>query len=724
MSGIGASNGLLTTCFICSLFCACGGGGSQSPSSKLVVVVQNPGIQLGASEQLHAQLVRSDGSTQDVTNSVNWSSSAPAIIQVSSSGVATPAATGKTTVHADSASASASADLTATKLFGVTECCPNNFAILAPSAGNTLPPLPVGDITIGFNSASATDPVNHRFYVFPVQNGNIFSMDVIDTITAKLLSTQPLSVNLFAAQWDQQSGNIFAITGCCPNQLVSINPMTGNSTPVSSVGDATNGFNGTSAIDQVNHRFYFIRFDASNAASLIGVDISTGSVTAQFSLQGAVPFLLAWNAGTGTLVGVAGSANPPSNTFVSLNTQTGEETTVGGPLAPQDLQGWTMASAMDSARNRFYAIIADLGNGGPATNASLVSPTGVATDAAGNLYIADTNNNRVRKVDTNGVITTFAGNGTAAFAGDGGSASNASLNGPSGVVLDALGNLYVTDTNNNRVRKVDTNAVITTFAGNGTAAFAGDGGSAVSASLNSPTGLVLDANGNLYISDTANNCIREVDVTSKITTFAGNATTPGYGGDGGPATKANLNAPKRIATDPTGNLYIADTNNNRVRKVDTNGVITTFAGNGTAVFAGDGGPASNASLSAPSDIILDALGNLYIADTNNNRVRKVDTNGVITTFAGNGTAAFAGDGGPASSASLSAPSSIAVDKTGILYISDTANNRIRSVSGVGVITTAAGSGGGSFQIVGIDTTSGAISESLRPPQGIILLGAE
>jgi ATP-dependent protease HslVU (ClpYQ) peptidase subunit len=667
MSIIGASNRLLATCFICILLCACGGGGSQLPSSKLVVVVQNSGIQLGASEQLRAQLVRSDGSTQDATSSVNWSSSAPNIIQVSSSGVATAAATGKTTVHADSATASASADLTATKLFGVTDCCPNNFVILAPSAGNTLPPLPVGDITIGFNSASATDPVNHRFYVFPVQNGNTFSMVVIDTTTAKLSSTRPLSVSLFAAQWDQQSGNIFAITSCCPNQLVSINPTNGDSTPVSSVGDATSGFNGTSAMDQVNHRFYFIRFDASNAASLIGVDISTGSVTAQFSLQGAVPFLLAWNASTGTLVGVAGTANPPSNTFVSLNTQTGEETTVGGPLAPRDLQGWTMASAMDSVRNRFYAIIVDLGNGGPATNASLSNPAGVATDATGNLYIADTNNNRVRKVDTNGVISTFAGNGTAAFAGDGGPASNASLSAPSGVVLDALGNLYIADTNNNRVRKVDTNGVITTFTGNGTAAFAGDGGPAASASLNSPTGLVLDASGNFYIADMANNCIREVDATGKISTFAGNATS-GYGGDGGPATKANLNAPKGVATDLTGNLYIADTNNNRVRKVDTNGVITTFAGNGTAAFAGDGGPASNASLSAPS--------------------------------------------------------SVAVDKAGILYISDTANNRIRNVSGVGVIATAMGSGDNSFQIVGIDTTSGAISESLRPPQGLILLGAE
>jgi sugar lactone lactonase YvrE len=643
-----------------------------------------------------------------------------------SSGLVTPVATGRATVHADSVSASASTDLTATKLFGVTACCPNNFVILAPSAGNTLPPLPVGDITIGFTSASTTDTVNHRFYVFPVSttpNGNSFSMVVIDTTTANIVSTQLLSVTLFTAQWDQQTGNIVAITGCCPNQLVSINVTSGNATPIATVGDATNGFNSASAMDQVKHIFYFVRQDANNVTSLLGVDASSGSVVAQFTLRGPIPFLLAWSAKTGNLVGVGGTANPPSNNFVSLDTQTGAETTLGGDLSPQDLQGWTMVSAMDLVRDRFYAIYADLGNGGPARNASLSGPAGITVDPAGNLYIADTSNNRIRKVDTNGVITTFAGNGTAAFAGDGGPASNASLSAPSSVAIDAFGNLYIADTSNNRIRKVDTNGVITTFAGNGTTVFAGDGGPAVNAGLGLPTGIAVDASGNLYIADTTNNCIREVDTIGTITTFAGNRT-PGYGGDGGPAVMANLNSPEGVVFDTFGNLYIADTSNNRIRKVDTNGVITTLAGNGTAAYAGDSGSAVTASVHSPSGVALDNAGNLYIADTSNNRIRKVDTNGVITTFAGNGTAAFAGDGGPASSASLTGPSSVVVDKTGILYIGDTVNNRIRNVSGIGVITTAVGNGGNSYQLVGIDASIGTISESLRPPTGAILLGAE
>jgi sugar lactone lactonase YvrE len=345
----------------------------------------------------------------------------------------------------------------------------------------------------------------------------------------------------------------------------------------------------------------------------------------------------------------------------------------------------------------------------------------VVVDTVGNLYIADTSNNRIRKVDTNGVITTFAGNGMAAFAGDGGPAVNASLSAPSSVALDTVGNLYIADTSNNRVRKVDPNGVITTLAGNGMATFAGDGGLAVNASLSAPSNVALDTVGNLYIADTSNR-IRKVNTNGAITTFAGNGMAA-FAGDNGLAVNASLNFPMGIAVDANGSLYIADTANSRIRKVDTTGLITTFAGNGTLGYGGDGGPAVNATLNGPRGVAFDTAGNLYIADTGNNRVRKVDTNGLIITLAGNGMAAFAGDGGPALNASLNAPTAIAVDNTGNLYIGDATDNRIREVKSL-VITTAVGSGVNSYQLVGIDTTSGAISESLRPPQGNILLGAE
>jgi len=314
-----------------------------------------------------------------------------------------------------------------------------------------------------------------------------------------------------------------------------------------------------------------------------------------------------------------------------------------------------------------------VGDGEAATNLSLSYPSGVALDAAGDLYIADTWNNRIRKVDTQDIITTVAGNGSETYAGDGGAAINASLFRPLGVAVDGAGDLYIADTQSQRVRKVDTNGIITTVAGNGTTGYSGDGGAATNASLNYPVVVALDAAGDLYITD--NNRIRKVDTNGIITTVAGNRGA-GYAGDGNAATNANLNYPAGVALDAFGNVYIADTDNSRIRQVDTNGNISTVAGGGTG---GDGGAATNASLNCPTGVVFDALGNLYIADQNNNRIRKVDTNGVITTVAGNGNAAYAGDGGAATNASLKTPFGVACDALGNLYISDLSNNRIRKV---------------------------------------------
>lgn len=184
----------------------------------------------------------------------------------------------------------------------------------------------------------------------------------IDTQSATVVSTQPLSSMPIMTQWDQQTGNILAIASCCPNELISINPTSGSVTSIAPVGDATNGFNGASAMDQVNHRYYFMRFDVNNVASLVGINPSTGSVTAQFVLSGPVPFLLGWNAANGNLVGIAGTANPPANPFISIDTATGNESTLSANLQFPDLQGWTsFVSTIDSVRNRFYAICVDLG---------------------------------------------------------------------------------------------------------------------------------------------------------------------------------------------------------------------------------------------------------------------------------------------------------------------------------------------------------------------------
>ena len=362
---------------------------------------------------------------------------------------------------------------------------------------------------------------------------------------------------------------------------------------------------------------------------------------------------------------------------------------------------------------------AEVGDGGPATSASLKAPNGVSVDASGNLFIADTSNRRVRRVDAaTGVITTVAGDGTSGFSGDGGPATSASLGGPSGVAVDASGNLFIADASNHRARRVDVSTgVISTVAGNDSLGFSGDGGPATSASLNIPYGVAVDASGNLLIADTFNLRVRRVDAsTGVITTVAGNGTQ-GFSGDGGPATSASLNLPLGVAVDSSSNLLIASQFNNRVRRVDAaTGVITTVAGNGTPGFSGDGGPATGASLRGPSGIAVDASGNLFIADAFNNRIRRVDgSTGVITTVVGNGTFGFSGDGGPATNASLRFPVGVAVDASGNLFIADTSNRRVRRVdAATGVIDTVAGDGTSGFSGDGGPATSA----SLGGPSGV------
>jgi len=318
------------------------------------------------------------------------------------------------------------------------------------------------------------------------------------------------------------------------------------------------------------------------------------------------------------------------------------------------------------------------GDGGAATNAKLNTPYGVAVDALGNIYIADAANNRIREVAPNGIISTVAGTNGAGFSGDGGAATNAKLNAPYGVAVDALGNIYIADASNCRIREVPPNGIITTVAGTNTSGFSGDGGSATNAMLKNPWSVAVDASGDLFIADTLNNRIREVAPNGIISTVAG-TNGAGFSGDGGSATNAQLKSPYDAAVGASGNLFIADTSNNRIREVAPNGVITTMTGTNASGFAGDGGSATIAKLSSPHGLAVDASGNLFIADTSNNRIRKVDNTGLITTVAGNGNGAYAGDGGPAASASLSGPAGVALDAAGNLLIADSNNNRVRKV---------------------------------------------
>ena len=320
------------------------------------------------------------------------------------------------------------------------------------------------------------------------------------------------------------------------------------------------------------------------------------------------------------------------------------------------------------------------GDGGPATAAQLNQPEDAVTDASGNTYIGDDRNCEVRKVSPSGTITRFAGTGTCGFTGNGGPATSAGLSDANGVAVDASGNVYIADSLNNEVRVVSPSGIITAFAGNGTPGYL-DHGPATAAELNFPWGVRVDRSGNVFISDRGNHVVREVNTSGIINTVAGNGTA-GYTGDHGPATAAQLSSPAGMSVDASGNLFIADEGNRSIREVNTSGTITTVAGNGTSGTSGDGGPATSAELSDPYGVVEDNMGNLYIADCGGNSVREVSAaTGNISTYAGtSGILGDTGNGGPASAALLNCPSQVSLDLSGNLLITDYHDNTVRQVT--------------------------------------------
>lgn len=315
----------------------------------------------------------------------------------------------------------------------------------------------------------------------------------------------------------------------------------------------------------------------------------------------------------------------------------------------------------------------------PAVSAQLVTMGWIAFDTAGSFYFGQYQTSKVRKVSSSGIISTVAGNGSSGFSGDGGPAIAAQLNYPTGIAIDKKGDVYIADANNKRIRKVDgTTGIITTIVGVGTAGFSGDGGPAITAEISGQASLVFDTAGNLYIGDGGNGRIRKVDTFGIITTIAGDGNW-GFGGDGGPATSAQLSGLEAMHFDKYNNLYVS--NSIKIRRIDlTTGIITTVAGKDSTGYSGDGGPATNARITAALDVIPDACGNFYIPDEYSHVIRKVDSLGIIHTLAGNGVPGYTGDNGPAANAQLNNPRGVAMDAQGDLYVLDNSNARIRKIT--------------------------------------------
>ena len=355
-----------------------------------------------------------------------------------------------------------------------------------------------------------------------------------------------------------------------------------------------------------------------------------------------------------------------------------------------------------------------------ATTVPLLLPGGLSYDAAGNLYFAETSGHVIRRVSA-GILTTVAGTGIQGFAGDGAAATAALIDSPAAVVAGAAGELYFADTHNHRIRRVDTGTgFVSTVAGTGIAGTSPDGTKATLASLDLPVALALNPAGDLYFADARTHLVRRIDhISGLIRTVAGSGIQ-GFGGDGGPAIAAALDTPSGIALDTIGNLYLADAHNHRVRRVDAStGLIASVAGTGQPGFSGDGGQGLRAALNLPRGLTLDAAGNLFLVDARNQRLRRIDAvTGQIATIAGDGTQAFAGDAGPAVAASLDSPRSVSLSPAGLPTVSDASNARVRQVDATARISTIAGigtGGGGTLTLTAPTVTrygTGSVSATL------------
>lgn len=616
----------------------------------------------------------------------------------------------------------------------------NNNRIYEVSAVNGTNAVVVGNGTFGYsgdNGPATSAELNSPWGIALDSTGNLFISDNGNSAIRKVAGIPPYPVNqpvfLVANASTNNNGNYsVVVTGSGGSVTSSVATLTLWDPPVITTEPASQiAFSGQAvSLNVVAHGgmpLIYQWFD--NGAILSGQTNSTlsfpsvvtnnsGSYTVTISnsytcVTSAPPALLAVAPSAGNEVSL-------TNRTVTLN--------LGSFLG----SGWDFQWQLDGTNLPGGTIVTFAGkgiqgyggDGGAATNAKLNSPAGVAVDSAGNVYIVDSANSLVRKVDASGTITTVAGlvtGGTPSggYSGDNGPATSAQLFNPVGIAVDAAGDLFIADSGNYVIRKVNTNGTITTVAGDGSLGYTPDGGPATSAALANPTGIAVDAAGDLFIAESWNSLVRKVDTNGILTTAAGwvsnGVPTYGYTGDGGAGTNAQLDGPAGLAVDAAGNLYISDADNHAIRKVGTNGIITTVAGVGYAGYTGDGGAATNATLDSPYAVTIGALGDMFISDYGNEVVRKVDAIGNITTVAGNGVGGYSGDGGLATNAKLNAIYGVAVDANEDIFIGDDGNNRVRKVTNQSgpllVLNGVTANNAGNYTVVATGS-SGSVTSSI------------
>ena len=587
--------------------------------------------------------------------------------------------------------------------------------VISTIAGGAPPPTPAPAPTasIGDPTRLATDAAGNVYFS---SLHSVFKVDAGGTLTRVAGNSRPGNSGdggpATAAQLNfpmgiaiDAGGNLFV----ADRDASVVRKIAANGTITTVAGTGTPGFSGDggpAAGAQINGPF---GVTVDSAGNLYIADTGNG-VVRKVSPNGSISTV----AGTGTL-GYSGDGGPARNAW--LNGPESVAVDAAGNLYIADtFNGRIRRVGADG----IIATVAGVGStgvysgdGGPAQNAAVSLPTDVAVDRAGNLYIADFGNSKIRVV-TSGVIATVVGLGNSAPLLDGQTAINVSLEGPTGVTVDHAGVIYFVEAGigsgtglavgDYKVWKVSTAGLLTTLAGNGIPSFSGEASAATAAQLNSPSGVAVGVGGVLYIADTLNQRVRALAPGGLLTTQAGNGT-PGFNGDVILPRNALLNHPLGIAADALGNWYVADTANSRVREAQPGGNLFTIAGNGNASYFGDGGPAIRGSVNQPEGVAVDPLGNVYIADTLDHAVRMVTPDGIVTTLAGNGNPGYSGDGGPANLAHLNQPRGVAVDAGGNVYIADTGNNQVRRVDALGTITTV--------------DTGGALSD----PRGVAVDGA-